>query len=151
MNKAQKVQFVIETLQKTYPKIPIPLDHKDPYTLLIAVLLSAQSVINYHHAADPQLDHCLLAADPFAAASSHPVVAPPTASSSAAASLAAIPLAAASSAAAAPLELSLVPLCHSLTPLLAQLLSHKQLGSVSELGFASELRSPLPMSASTLS
>jgi len=42
MNKAQKVQFVIETLQKTYPKIPIPLNHKDPYTLLIAVLLSAQ-------------------------------------------------------------------------------------------------------------
>jgi endonuclease-3 len=42
MNKAQKVQFVIETLQKTYPKIPIPLDHKDPYTLLVAVLLSAQ-------------------------------------------------------------------------------------------------------------
>ena len=42
MNKAQKVQFVIETLQKTYPKIPIPLDHKVPYTLLIAVLLSAQ-------------------------------------------------------------------------------------------------------------
>ena len=42
MNKAQKVQFVIETLQKTYPKIPIPLDHKDPYSLLIAVLLSAQ-------------------------------------------------------------------------------------------------------------
>jgi len=42
MNKAQKVQYVIETLQKTYPKIPIPLDHKDPYTLLVAVLLSAQ-------------------------------------------------------------------------------------------------------------
>ena len=42
MNKAQKVQFVIETLQKTYPKIRIPLDHKDPYTLLVAVLLSAQ-------------------------------------------------------------------------------------------------------------
>ena len=42
MNKAQKVQFVIETLQKTYPKIPIPLDHKDPYTLLVAFLLSAQ-------------------------------------------------------------------------------------------------------------
>jgi endonuclease-3 len=42
MNKAQKVQFIIETLQKTYPKIPIPLDHKDPYTLLVAVLLSAQ-------------------------------------------------------------------------------------------------------------
>ena len=43
MTKAEKVQFVIDTLEKTYPKIPIPLDHKDPYTLLIAVLLSAQS------------------------------------------------------------------------------------------------------------
>ncbi len=43
MTKQEKVQFVIDTLQKTYPEIPIPLDHKDPYTLLIAVLLSAQS------------------------------------------------------------------------------------------------------------
>ena len=42
MTKAEKVQFVINTLQKLYPEIPIPLDHKDPYTLLIAVLLSAQ-------------------------------------------------------------------------------------------------------------
>ncbi len=33
----------METLEKIYPEIPIPLDHKDPYTLLIAVLLSAQS------------------------------------------------------------------------------------------------------------
>ena len=43
MDKQQKVQFVIDTLQHIYPEIPIPLDHKDPYTLLIAVLLSAQS------------------------------------------------------------------------------------------------------------
>jgi endonuclease-3 len=43
MNKAQKVAFVINTLEELYPEIPIPLDHKDPYTLLIAVLLSAQS------------------------------------------------------------------------------------------------------------
>ena len=43
MTKAQKVAFVINTLEELYPKIPIPLDHKDPYTLLIAVLLSAQS------------------------------------------------------------------------------------------------------------
>ncbi|MFD0975486.1 endonuclease III domain-containing protein [Salinimicrobium gaetbulicola] len=43
MNKQEKVQFVIDTLQEIYPTIPIPLDHKDPYTLLIAVLLSAQS------------------------------------------------------------------------------------------------------------
>ncbi|RTY95256.1 endonuclease III [Flavobacterium sp. GT3R68] len=42
MNKEEKVQFVIDTLAKYYPEIPIPLDHKDPYTLLIAVLLSAQ-------------------------------------------------------------------------------------------------------------
>ena len=42
MTKNEKVQFVIDTLQKLYPEIPIPLDHKDPYTLLIAVLLSAQ-------------------------------------------------------------------------------------------------------------
>ncbi len=33
----------METLERLYPEIPIPLDHKDPYTLLIAVLLSAQS------------------------------------------------------------------------------------------------------------
>ncbi|GAB2768539.1 endonuclease III domain-containing protein [Salinimicrobium soli] len=43
MNKQEKVQFVIDTLQEIYPNVPIPLDHKDPYTLLIAVLLSAQS------------------------------------------------------------------------------------------------------------
>lgn len=43
MTKKEKVEFVIETLNKIYPQIPIPLDHKDPYTLLIAVLLSAQS------------------------------------------------------------------------------------------------------------
>jgi endonuclease-3 len=42
MNKQDKVQYVIETLEKLYPKTPIPLQHKDPYTLLIAVLLSAQ-------------------------------------------------------------------------------------------------------------
>ncbi|CAM3522621.1 endonuclease III domain-containing protein [Aequorivita lipolytica] len=43
MTKQEKVTFVIETLNKIYPQVPIPLDHKDPYTLLIAVLLSAQS------------------------------------------------------------------------------------------------------------
>lgn len=42
MTKKEKVQFVIDTLEKLYPQVPIPLDHKDPYTLLIAVLLSAQ-------------------------------------------------------------------------------------------------------------
>ncbi len=42
MTKQEKVKFVIDTLNSIYPQIPIPLDHKDPYTLLIAVLLSAQ-------------------------------------------------------------------------------------------------------------
>lgn len=43
MTKQEKVMFVIKTLNDLYPEVPIPLDHKDPYTLLIAVLLSAQS------------------------------------------------------------------------------------------------------------
>ena len=43
MTKKEKVSFVIEKLDQLYPEIPIPLDHKDPYTLLIAVLMSAQS------------------------------------------------------------------------------------------------------------
>ena len=43
MTKKEKVTFVMSELDKLYPEIPIPLDHKDPYTLLIAVLLSAQS------------------------------------------------------------------------------------------------------------
>lgn len=43
MTKSEKVQFAITTLDEIYPTVPIPLDHKDPYTLLIAVLMSAQS------------------------------------------------------------------------------------------------------------
>ncbi|WNJ21241.1 endonuclease III [Pontibacter sp. G13] len=42
MTKSEKVQFVLDTLGTLYPETPIPLDHKDPYTLLVAVLLSAQ-------------------------------------------------------------------------------------------------------------
>ena len=43
MTKQKKVKFVIDTLNEIYPSVPIPLEHEDPYTLLIAVLLSAQS------------------------------------------------------------------------------------------------------------
>ena len=43
MNKKGKVNYVINSLEELYPETPIPLEHKDPYTLLIAVLLSAQS------------------------------------------------------------------------------------------------------------
>lgn len=42
MTKKEKIEFVIKTLEELYPNPPIPLNHKDPYTLLIAVLLSAQ-------------------------------------------------------------------------------------------------------------
>lgn len=42
MVKAEKVKYIIEELEKLYPKTPIPLDHTDNFTLLIAVLLSAQ-------------------------------------------------------------------------------------------------------------
>lgn len=42
MTKKQRVDFIIETLENLYPEVPVPLDHKDPYTLLVAVLLSAQ-------------------------------------------------------------------------------------------------------------
>ena len=43
LRKADKVKFIVTELERLYPKTPVPLDHKDPYTLLVAVLLSAQS------------------------------------------------------------------------------------------------------------
>ena len=42
MNKQQRVEFIDRRLAQLYPAPPVPLDHSDPYTLLIAVLLSAQ-------------------------------------------------------------------------------------------------------------
>ena len=43
MTKSEKVAFAIKTLGELYPEIPVPLEHKDPFTLLEAVLMSAQS------------------------------------------------------------------------------------------------------------
>ncbi len=43
MTKKEKADFVIKKLEEIYPRVPVPLEHRDPYTLLIAVLLSAQS------------------------------------------------------------------------------------------------------------
>ncbi len=40
--KAERAKYVLKRLEEHYPETPIPLDHTDPYTLLIAVLLSAQ-------------------------------------------------------------------------------------------------------------
>lgn len=42
MKKSERINFIIDTLEELYPNPPIPLNHKDAYTLLIAVLLSAQ-------------------------------------------------------------------------------------------------------------
>ena len=42
MLKAERVAHIQETLERLYPETPVPLDHRDPYTLLVAVLLSAQ-------------------------------------------------------------------------------------------------------------
>ena len=42
MTKKEKAVYIIEELERLYPETPVPLNHKDPYTLLIAVLLSAQ-------------------------------------------------------------------------------------------------------------
>jgi endonuclease-3 len=42
MLKAERVEYILQRLQALYPETPVPLDHTDPYTLLIAVLLSAQ-------------------------------------------------------------------------------------------------------------
>ncbi len=42
MTRKEKAEFVVEKLEELYPYPPIPLNHKDPYTLLISVLLSAQ-------------------------------------------------------------------------------------------------------------
>ena len=42
MTKAEKAADIQRTLEHLYPEVPVPLDHRDPYTLLVAVLLSAQ-------------------------------------------------------------------------------------------------------------
>tara|TARA_B110000037_G_scaffold66714_1_gene81107 strand:- start:275 stop:970 length:696 start_codon:yes stop_codon:yes gene_type:complete len=42
MTKAEKVQYTITELERLYPETLVPLDHKDPFTLLVAVVLSAQ-------------------------------------------------------------------------------------------------------------
>ncbi len=42
MSKKEKVEDIVRILEDLYPEVPVPLDHKDPFTLLVAVLLSAQ-------------------------------------------------------------------------------------------------------------
>jgi endonuclease-3 len=40
--KAERAAYILQRLQELYPQTPVPLDHTDPFTLLVAVLLSAQ-------------------------------------------------------------------------------------------------------------
>ena len=42
MNEVQRAKLILKILNKTYPKIPVPLKHRNIFTLLISVLLSAQ-------------------------------------------------------------------------------------------------------------
>ena len=42
MNEASKVKIILKTLNKIYPKTPVPLKHSNNFTLLVSVLLSAQ-------------------------------------------------------------------------------------------------------------
>ncbi|MFA5505420.1 MAG: endonuclease III [Vulcanimicrobiota bacterium] len=43
MTRREKAERILSTLEALYPKTPIPLDHSDPFTLLVAVMLSAQT------------------------------------------------------------------------------------------------------------
>ena len=55
MTKKEKVEFVIDKLEDLYPQTPIPLDHTDAYTLLVAVLLSAQCTDKRVNTITPEL------------------------------------------------------------------------------------------------
>ena len=55
MTKKEKARYLIQELEKLYPQTPIPLQHKDAYTLLIAVLLSAQCTDARVNLITPQL------------------------------------------------------------------------------------------------
>lgn len=66
LTKAERVDFILHKLQQLYPQPPIPLQHTDAYTLLIAVLLSAQCTDERVNQVTPQLWQ--LANNPYAMA-----------------------------------------------------------------------------------
>lgn len=63
ITKKEKVEGIMSILEELYPTTPIPLDHKDPYTLLVAVLLSAQCTDERVNQVTPDLFE--LADNPF--------------------------------------------------------------------------------------
>lgn len=63
MTKKQRAETVMMELEKLYPEVPIPLDHSDPYTLLVAVALSAQTTDKKVNQITPKLFE--VAGNPF--------------------------------------------------------------------------------------
>ena len=63
MTKKQRAKIVMTELEKLYPEVPIPLDHHDPFTLLVAVALSAQTTDKKVNQISPKLFE--VAGDPF--------------------------------------------------------------------------------------
>ncbi|MCQ4035745.1 endonuclease III [Kaistella montana] len=63
MTKKQRAETVMRELEKLYPEVPIPLDHSDPYTLLVAVALSAQTTDKKVNQITPKLFE--VAGNPF--------------------------------------------------------------------------------------
>ena len=63
MTKKQRAQIVMTELEKLYPQVPVPLDHSDPFTLLVAVALSAQTTDKKVNQISPKLFE--VAGDPF--------------------------------------------------------------------------------------
>ncbi|WP_332018839.1 endonuclease III [Kaistella sp.] len=63
MTKKQRAETVMKELEKLYPELPIPLDHSDPYTLLVAVALSAQTTDKKVNQITPKLFE--VAGNPF--------------------------------------------------------------------------------------
>lgn len=55
MKRAERAELIMRRLEELYPDPPIPLDHKDPFTLLIAVLLSAQCTDKRVNMVTPEL------------------------------------------------------------------------------------------------
>ena len=55
MLKAERAHYILGRLQELYPETPVPLDHRDPYTLLVAVLLSAQCTDERVNQVTPEL------------------------------------------------------------------------------------------------
>lgn len=55
MTKKQRAETVLTELEKLYPQVPVPLDHTDPFTLLVAVALSAQTTDKKVNQVTPEL------------------------------------------------------------------------------------------------